>query len=86
MSDTEKQKKQKKQEQKKQEQKVKRYKKDRAYYRMLPPRELVHLVSWGERGSELCVVLAERLEDLLEDQDNWVDWHRFGMEENNPDD
>ena len=57
-----------------------------AYYRMLPPRELVHLVNWGERGSELCVVLAERLEDLLQDQDNWVDWHRFGMEENNPDD
>lgn len=81
MSDTEKQNKK-----KKQEQKVKRYKKDRAYYRMLPPRELVHLVNWGERGSELCVVLAERLEDLLEDQDNWVGWHRFGMEENNPDD
>jgi hypothetical protein len=79
MSDTENKK-------KKQKQKAKLFKKDRAYYRMLPPRELVHLVNWGERGPELCVVLAERLEELLEDQDNWVDWHRFGMEENNPDD
>ena len=67
--------------------KIKAIKKDRSYYRMLPARELVHLVMWGERSDDLCLVLAERLEELLEDQDNWVNWQRYRYPmENNPED
>jgi hypothetical protein len=63
-----------------------KYAKDRNYYRMLPMQELVNLVMGGERADELCLVLAERLEEMLEDQDNWVQWQAGHRYENNPED
>jgi hypothetical protein len=42
---------------------------DRSYYRMLTAVELIHQVNQGAAGPEICHVLCERLEELLEEGD-----------------